>query len=183
MIVRWGGLHATQVTVLSVQRLDLGRAPPVHLAQRGRGVRRGPSRSRRGDRSGVGWPRWNEGPRWFGTFAAEERSQEGAAVVVAAAADDSPPRTAPPRSCSLYTAGDSPPNSCPSSGVLLPRPTPHPRSGAQDRAVRPEVFCGVAAGQLVALVRHRAANDGTLEGGKPSYVSEKSLRLFQIICG
>lgn len=135
-------------------------------------MRRGPSRSRWGDRRGEGWPRWNKGPRWFGAFAAEEGTQEGAAGVGVGAA---PPR-AVPRSWSLDTAGDSP-NCGPSSGVLLPRPTPHPRSGAQDGAVRPEVFCSVAAGHhaghCVALVRLWAANDGSLRGRDKALVCFK----------
>lgn len=165
MVVRRRRLHAAGVTVLCVQRLDLGR-PPLHLAQRCRGVRRGPSRSQWGHRCGVGWPRWNKGPWRFDAFAAKQGTQEGAAAAAVVAAAD-PPRSAP-CSCSLDTAGDSP-NSCPSSGMLLPRPTPHPHSGAQDGAVRPEVFCYVAAGDdarhRVPLVRLRAVNDGALEEG------------------
>lgn len=91
------------MTVLSVQRLDLGRTP-VHLTEQCRGERRGPSRSRWGDRRGEGWPRWYKGPRRFGALAAEEGTQEGAAGVGVGAA---PPR-AVPRSWSLDTAGDSP---------------------------------------------------------------------------
>lgn len=161
MVVGWWGLHGSRMTVLCVQCLDLGRSPLHLLAQRRRGVRRGPSRSRWGDRRGVRWPRWYKGTWWFGALGAKQGAQEGAAVVVAAH-----PRAAP-RSCSLYTAGDSP-NSCPSSGVLLPRPTPHPRSGAQDGAMRPEVFCSIAARDytwyLIALMRLWAANDGALGG-------------------
>lgn len=49
---------------------------------------------------------------------------------------------------------------------MLPRPTPHPHSGAQDGAVRPVVFCPIASwensGYWVTLVRPWTANDGTL---------------------
>jgi len=50
--------------------------------------------------------------------------------------------------------------------MLLPRPTPHPCPGAQDGAVRPEVFCSITARKYtwhrIALMRLWAANDGAL---------------------
>lgn len=149
---------AGSVAVLGVQGLDLGRSPALRRAQRGRGQRWRPSCSRRGHRGGVRWPRGDNRARRFGSLAPKQGTQERTGVVAVA---PSPHST---RS-SLGAAGDWPSAShcrC----VLLPRPTPHPHSGAQDGAVRPVIFCSIASrehsGYWVTLVRPRTANDGTL---------------------
>lgn len=152
---------AGSVAVLGVQGLDLGRSPSLSRAQGGRGKRRRSSCSRRGHRGGVRWPRGDDRARGFGSFAPKQGTQEGTCVAVAVAAA---PSARSSRS-SLAAAGDWPSASrrrC----VLLPRPTPHPHSGAQDGAVRPVVFCSITSrehsGYWVTLVRPRTANDGTL---------------------
>lgn len=158
---------AGSVAVLGVQGLDLGRPPALCRAQRRRGQRWWPSCSRWGHRGGVGWPRGDNRTRCFGSLAPKQGAQEGSSVVAVAPGPHS-------SRSSLGAAGDWPSAShyrC----VLLPRPTPHPHSGAQDGALRPEVFCSIASrehsGYWVTLVRPRTANDGTLIQTGPSVKS------------
>lgn len=154
---------AGSVAVLGVQGLDLGRST-VRRAQRGRGQRRWASGSRRGHRGGVRWPRRDNRTRGFGSLAPKQGAQERTGVVAVVPSPHS-------SRSSLCAVGDWPSAShcrC----VLLPRPTPHPHSGAQDGAVRPVVFCPIASwensGYWVTLVRPWTANDGTLIQTGPS---------------
>ena len=117
----------------------------------------------RGHGGRVGGPGGVEGPGGaFGSTIAKQAPQEGTAT----------PSAAPTRAPAAATAGEGAPvgHRPPCGVVKLPRPTPHPRSGAQDGAVRPVIFCSVAARDhswhRVALVRPRAANYGALGAGE-----------------
>ncbi len=170
---------AGSMAVLGVQGLDLGRPPSLSRAQRGRGQRWWPSCSRWGHRGGVGWPRGDNRTRRFGSFAPKQGAQEGSGVVAVA--------PSPHSSRSSLCAAGGWPSASHRRCVLLPRPTPHPHSGAQDGAVRPEVFCSIASrehsGYWVMLVRPRTANDGTLrqrelgERRKESRMAEPKTRV------
>lgn len=102
------------------------------------------------------WPGGNKGSRGFGAFAPKQGAQEGTGIA--------PSRTAPWPPTSIVDARDPP---YIAYGIVkLPRPTPHPYSGAQDGAVRPVIFCSIASrehsGYWITLVRPWTANDGTL---------------------
>lgn len=102
------------------------------------------------------WPGGSKGSRGFGALAPKQGAQEGTGIA--------PSRTAPRPPTSIVDARDPP--SIAYGVVKLPRPTPHPYSGAQDGAVRPVVFQPVAAGNSAphghTLMRLRTVNDGSL---------------------
>ena len=152
---------AVAMAILGVQSLDLGGSARVGLAEGGWGGWGWPPCGWRGHRCRVVGSGGDERAGGaFGSTIAKQAPQEGTAT----------PCAAPTRAPAAATAGEGAPmgHRPPCGVVKLPRPTPHPRSGAQDGAVRPVVFkaVGDAPHHEGALLGSRAANDGPLEEGE-----------------
>ena len=152
---------AVAMAILGVQSLDLGGSARVGLAEGGWGGWGRPPCGRRGHRCRVVGSGGDERPGGaFGSTIAKQAPQEGTAT----------PSAAPTRAPAAATAGEGAPvgHRPPCGVVKLPRPTPHPRSGAQDGAMRPVVFkaIGDPSHHEGALLGSRAANDGALEEGE-----------------